>query len=200
MTVAAPLRERQAQQVREALLEAAVAALEAQPLEAISMAEVARAAGVSLRTLYRYFPDRAGLLEAASEHLYASLGVPIEIGAPDAIAGNFREAARRLSARPRLVRALVQTQAGRAARSRLRGRRREAIEQALQPLLAQVEPALAQKAAPVIAHLCSAASWVAVADDSDLSDSEAQAAVGWAIETLVEALRSSAPNSERRPS
>jgi len=186
---AVPLRERQARQVREALLEAAIAALEAQPLQEISMAEVARAAGVSLRTLYRYFPDRAGLLEAAGEHIYASLGVPIEIEGPEAIAGNFREAARKLSARPRLVRALVRTRAGRTARSRLRAHRREAIEGALEPLLAGLQPELARQASAMIAQLCSAAAWVAVADESGVSDADAQAAVAWAIETLVAALR-----------
>lgn len=183
------LRERQAQQVREAVLEATLAALEGRAAEELSMADIARAAGVSLRTLYRYFPDRAALMEAAGERLYASLGVPVAIGGADEIASSFREAARRLSDRPRLARLLVQTRAGQAVRAGLRVKREAAIRAALEPLTAKLEPGAAARAAAVLAHLCSSAAWVAVADASGLPDAEAQEAVAWAIETLVEALK-----------
>jgi AcrR family transcriptional regulator len=187
------LRERQGQQVREAVLDAAILALETTALDELSMADIARAAGVSLRTLYRYYPDRSALLEAAGERLYAVLGVPLAIATPADIAPSFRDAARRLSARPRLVRALVQTRAGQAARSGVRRERLEAIQTALAPLIAELDPGLAQRASAMIAHLCSAAAWVAVADENGLSDGEAQAAVGWAIEALLAALKPPAP-------
>jgi AcrR family transcriptional regulator len=182
------LRERQTQQVRETVLEAAIAELEARPLDALSMADVARAAGVSLRTLYRYFPDRAALLEAAGERLFASLGVPVAIAGPDDIAASFREAARRLSARPRLARILVQTQAGKQARSGVRSHRVEAIRAAVEPLTAKLAPDEADRAVAALSHLCSAAAWVAVADESGLPEAQAQEAVAWAIEALVETL------------
>ena len=170
-------------------LEAVVSELDAKAVDEISMGDVAAAAGMSLRTLYRYFPDRASLLHAAGEHLYASLGVPFEIAGADDISASFLDAARRLSTRPALARALVQTTAGRTARSAGRPRRVEAIRTALQPLTHRSDPETARRAAAVIAHLCSAASWVSVADDSGLDDAEAQAAVAWAIEALVAVLK-----------
>lgn len=183
------LRERQAEGVRSAVLGAAIAALETRDAEDFSMADVAQAAGVSLRTLYRYFPDRAALLQDAGERLYAELGVEFEIAAPEDIAASFRRAARRLSARPRLARALVRSRAGRMTRSGVRRQRVEAIRAALEPVAGTIDPDLAPRAAAVITHLCSAASWVAVADESGLPDSEAQEAVAWAIEVLVRNLR-----------
>jgi AcrR family transcriptional regulator len=183
------LRERQAEQVRTAVLDAVIIELETKAVDDISMADVASAAGISLRTLYRYFPDRAALLHAAGERLYGELGVPIDIIDPDGVAASFLNAAGRLSARPALTRALVQTTAGRTARSALRGERVAAIRTALKPVTDGLDAETARHATAVIAHLCSAVSWVSVADDSDLDDAEAQQAVAWAIDTLVAALR-----------
>lgn len=194
---ASPLRQRQAQQVRVTLLEAAISQLEGSG--DVSMAEVAEAAGVSLRTLYRYFPDRASLLGAAGDHLYRSLGVPFEITGPEDIAASFREAARRLGTRPRLARALVRSEPGNLSRSTVRRQRLEAIRGALRPLTDALDPCTAQRASAVIAHLCSAAAWVSIADEGGLSDSDAQETVGWAIDVLVATLREQARRSRTHP-
>ena len=80
MSPVASLRERQAEQVRTAILEATAGLLDTAAVGDISMSDVAAAAGLSLRTLYRYFPDRSELLQAAGEHVYSALGVPIVRG------------------------------------------------------------------------------------------------------------------------
>lgn len=186
------LRESQAAQVRTRVLDAAIAALETREIDDLSMAEIASEAGVSLRTLYRYFADRSALLDAAGEHLYASLRVPIEIAAPEDIASNFRRAAKSLSSRPKLARALVTSGAGRRARSGVRSQRLNAIRVALAPLTDRVRPEVARHASATIAHLCSAASWIALAEETGMPDREAQEAIAWAIERLVWALRQEA--------
>jgi AcrR family transcriptional regulator len=197
MTSMAPtLRERQAQQVRDAVLDAVLAQLETRDVDDVVMADVAAAAGVSLRTLYRYFPDRAALLGAVGEHVVASLGLPVDIAGPEQISASFGDAAKRLSARPQLVRALVRTTAGKAARSGVRAQRVDAIAQALQPLTNAVDADTGRWATAVITYLCGAASWVLIADETGLEDADAQAAVGWAIDTLVHAVQTSASQEE----
>jgi AcrR family transcriptional regulator len=198
MNAATPLRQQQVKQLRTAVLEAVIAKLESTAPDDISMADVAQAAGISLRTLYRYFPDRASLLQSAGEHLYGSLGVPVEIAAPEDIARSFIEAARRLSARPRLTRALIRTGAGQAARSAMRSQRVKAIQTALEPVTAGLDADLARRATALITHLCSATSWVSIADESGLSDADAQAAVSWGIDTLIETLRKATRRSDHR--
>jgi AcrR family transcriptional regulator len=188
----ASLRERQAGDVRAAVLEAALEAMETREADDLSMADIAALGGVSLRTLYRYFPDRTALLQAAGERLYASLGVRFEISAPEDIATSFRDAARRLGARSQLARALVRTRTGRSARGQVRARRVEQIRAALAPMAAAPDEEKLRLAGAVIAHLCGAEAWISVADESDLADAEAQEAVGWAIDTLVHALRQAA--------
>lgn len=196
-STAASLRERQAAQVRLAVLDAAVRALETRGLDDLSMGDVAEAAGISLRTLYRYFPDRPSLLEAAGQHVVASLSLPIEIDGPEAISASFLDAAHRFDTRPHLARALVQSSAGRTARSSARPERSEAVAAALQSVTAGLEPETARRATAVITHLCSLESWVSIANDTGLEDSEAQQAVAWAIDTLVDSLRQTRP--PRRP-
>lgn len=194
MTSVAPsLRERQAQQVREAVLEAVLAQLETHDVDDVVMADVAAAAGVSLRTLYRHFPDRAALLNAVGEHVVASLGLPVDIPGPEQISASFGDAAKRMAARPRLVRALVRTTAGRAARSGVRRQRADAIARALEPLTDHVDADTARWATAAVTHLCSASTWVLIADEVGLEDADAQAAVVWTIDTLVQALTSSGP-------
>lgn len=188
------LRERQALQVRAAVLAAVISELENSAVDDVSMADVARSAGISLRTLYRYFPDRSSLLQAAGEHLYDALGVPFDIAGPEDISASLLDAARRLSTRPQLTRALVRTTAGRATRSSVRSQRVEAIGAALKPALDELDADTARWATAVIAHLCSAASWVSITDDSRLDEADAQQAVAWAIDALIATL----PDARRR--
>ena len=183
------LRQRQTEQVRTAIVEAAVGELETSDVDDVSMNNIAAAAGVSLRPLYRYFPDRAALLHAAGEHLYSTLGVPFDIDGASDISASFLEAAGRLASRPALSRALVQTTAGRAARTPARERRVTAIRAALAPLTRDTESDSARWATAVVAHLCSAVSWLSITDDSGLDPADAQLAVAWAIDTLVTALQ-----------
>ena len=73
--------------------------------------------------------------------------------------------------------------------------RLDAIRTALAPVTDRLDDDTARRATAVIAHLCSAASWVAVSDDSGLDDDDAQQAVAWAIDTLIEVLRSQQPKA-----
>ncbi|MGH9095159.1 MAG: TetR/AcrR family transcriptional regulator [Acidimicrobiales bacterium] len=193
------LRERQARQVRVAVLDAVISELEDNAADDVSMADVAKSAGISLRTLYRYFPDRPSLLHAAGEHLYGSLGVPVDIAGPEDISASLLDAAHRLSTRPELTRALVRTTAGQATRSALREQRVDAINAALKPVTDGLDADTARRAIAVIVHLCSAASWVTIADESGLDDYDAQQAVAWAIDALISTLQPPSRTSSRRP-
>ena len=144
------------------------------------------------------------LLHAAGEHLYGSLGVSFEISGPEDISASFLNAARRLSARPQLAHALVQTTAGRSVRSTVRGQRVDAVRAALKPLTDRLDAETARWAGAVITHLCSAASWVIISGESDIDEADAQRAVAWAIDSLISTLEkgtgASAPRSSRSSS
>ena len=69
-----PLREAQARQTRNAILDALTQLLAAQPADQISTREIAERAGVSQPTVYRYFPDRQALLDGLADHVDALAG------------------------------------------------------------------------------------------------------------------------------
>lgn len=60
--------------LRAALIEAGLAALESTGPDRISLRELARAAGVSATAVYRHFPDKQALLEALAAEAQRMLG------------------------------------------------------------------------------------------------------------------------------
>jgi AcrR family transcriptional regulator len=183
------LRIRQAALARTAVLEALLRHLEAGDADEISMDDLAHAAGVSRRTLYRYFPTRDALLAAAGDWIRDEvLELPVEIG-DEGLVESFRRAAARLARRPRIARALLRTETGRAMRVGYRADRVAAIRDALEREVPGLRRRDRDRAAAVLTDLCSSAAWITIQDEAGLTAVDAQAAVAWAIEALLARLR-----------
>src|ERR687892_439738 len=90
---ARPLREQQAELTRELILKAVAERLELDDPGEISVPEIAAASGVSLRTVYRYFPTRDELLTAAAEWINERVfgGMPY-VDTLDGLVAHLREA------------------------------------------------------------------------------------------------------------
>lgn len=185
------LRGRQATLARHAIFEALVRHLQSGDADAIPMEDLAREAGVSRRTLYRYFPSRSELLAAAGDWVRSELlRLPVEVG-EEGIAASFRAAAAQLQRHPRLARALLRTQAGRAIRTGYREQRLKGIRRAVRREAPGLSRRDVDRAAAVLAYLCSSSAWITIQDESGLDAPSAQAAVVWAIEALLARLRGS---------
>ena len=89
------LRSQLRETVRAAILDAAEARLSAQGLHATSLAEIAKAAGVAVGTLYNYFEDREALVRALLESrrgtLYPQLQAAVESGVGLAFEARLRQ-------------------------------------------------------------------------------------------------------------
>lgn len=183
------LRARQAAVARSMILDALVRHLEAGDADDLAMEDLAREAGVSRRTLYRHFPNRSDLFDAAGEWIRGELlQLPIEIG-PEGIAASFRAASSRLQQHPGLARALLRTQTGRTVRAGYRNERVRAIRRAVRAEAPGASRRELDRAAAVLGYLCSSNAWTTIQDESGLDAASAQTAVGWAIETLLARLR-----------
>ena len=183
------LQDRRAALGRDAVLDALVAHLEAGDADEVSMEDLAREAGVSRRTLYRYFPTRADLIAAASEHVRGRvLNIESAI-APTGLAATFRAGVARSAARPRLARALLATESGRAVRGTFRGARVEAIRREVKALAPHLGKREAERAAALLTYLCSLNAWISLQDESGLSPDRAEEAVLWAIELIQTELK-----------
>ena len=189
MTPAGSLRERQAAAVKDAILDALARRLDREDPEDIAMPQVAADAGISLRTLYRYFPTREVMFEAVGDHVVARLGLPRDIRDADDIVRVFSESARLGAQSPELVRAMLWTRLGRRARSSHRRRRVQSITTALGEVTSHLPAAEARRREGAVVYLSSLPAWITVSEECGLSAEDAQRGIAWAIETLVAALR-----------
>jgi AcrR family transcriptional regulator len=116
MTAPVPLRERQKQQTREEIARAAMELFLARGFDAVTVAEVADAAGVSEKTVYNHFSAKEDLVFPDVEQRWTALLDRIRDRAPGtSLVEPFRTATRELldqvatgavdeiTARPRLV-------------------------------------------------------------------------------------------------
>lgn len=96
--------------LRTALIEAGVTALEGADAEAISLRELARSVGVSATAVYRHFPDKRALLSALADAGITKLGEAQRIasdaagGGPAGFAATGRAYVRFALAHPALFR------------------------------------------------------------------------------------------------
>jgi AcrR family transcriptional regulator len=183
------LQSRRAALAREAILDALVAHLEAGDIDAVAMEDLAAEAGVSRRTLYRYFPTRADLIAAAGDWLRGTVFKIDPKIAEGGIAESFRLGAARMQTRPKLARALLATESGRAVRGSFRGARAEAIRREVRAKAPGLSRRDAERGAAVLTYLCSLTAWVSLQDESGLAPERAEQAVLWAIETIEKELQ-----------
>src|SRR3954447_6491782 len=184
------LRKQQTELTRELILRAVAELLEAEEPGDISVPEVARRAGVSLRTVYRYFPCREDLFAAAGLWIADELlgGLPMEESLEE-FGEVFRQAAERFDEHPRIVRAMALSHAGRRVRSHRRAKRLEAIRATLREVTGGLDEREARKAEAVFFYLNNMLAWVTMRDEAGLDGREVGEAVAWAMRTLVEDLR-----------
>jgi AcrR family transcriptional regulator len=192
------LREQQAAVARERMLHAVAELLERGGSEELTMPEVAELSGVSLRTVYRYFPTREALLDAAGRWIGGELlkqGYPRSL---DDVADSFERACRDFDERPGLVRAMALSQVGREARSSRRRERLDAIRQVLEQEVGALPERELRQAEAVLAYLHNMLAYTTLREEQQLSGAEIGEALGWAIRTLAADLRRKQRAKERK--
>jgi AcrR family transcriptional regulator len=191
------LREQHALATRERILGAVADLLERGDAEEVTVPAVAEASGVSLRTIYRYYPTREELLEATGRWIGDELlrhRYPREL---DEVADLYQEGARDFDERPGLVRALAFSQLGRHVRGYRRRERLEAIGRALRSELPRLSEPELQRAEAVLAYLHNMLAYTTLREENGLSGEEIGEAIGWAIRTLIADLRKRNLNRRR---
>lgn len=184
------LREQHAELTRELILRAVAELLVDEGAGEFSLLDVARRSGVSLRTVYRYFPTRDELLaEAADWGDERLLGEITYEKTVDDLPEVFRSACERWDDHPRLARAMALSRAVRGERSHRREERLAAIHRALAEVTTELSESERRKAAGVLEYLESAITWVTMREASGLERAEVVEAIEWTMRALIEDLR-----------
>lgn len=189
-----PLRERQVQETRRQILDAALKTLQ-ESEESFTHESIAANAGIALRTVYRHFPSRADLLDAVWQESDRYLQLTHYPASEAELLHSLEAVYGRMDERSALIRALLNTSSGREMRRRDNERRLHGIEQALCNATQHLESDQRRHVIAVFQVLFSARTWEMMRDRAHLGDGETAKAVRWAMETLLDSLHR---NSRKR--
>jgi AcrR family transcriptional regulator len=188
------MRDGSSQDTRERIVDAVAALVTEEHPATISVPAVARRAGLSVATVYRYFPNKEQLLDAATEvgHRRTSAAFagrrldPDTDASVDALVGAlFGEFADNLD----FVRQTHASGAGRDLRRRRRPGKALEFGDRLRELGIDPERPAAQRLAVLVELLVSSTAFLELHDHLGLDAGDAAAHVSWAVRTLVEASR-----------
>ena len=180
-----PTRQARRERTRQAIVEAFVAQLGDQEQTALSPAAAARSVGVSIRTVYHYFPDAEAQLAAVAAEVETRLfpraaslpRTPAEL--PDLVTAVYRAADGQLP----LLRAMVSSGVGTEVRRRRRAQRLQAIQDVLAGIGAgQAET---RRAVAIVSLLASADAGLVLADQYGLTMTEAGTACADATRAII---------------
>jgi AcrR family transcriptional regulator len=194
----ASLRDQQGAIARERILRAVAELLERDGEAELTVPQVAALSGVSLRTVYRYFPTREELLTAAGRWIGGELlqqGYPTSL---DDVADSFERACRVFDQHPGLGRAMALSPVGREARSSRRRERLVALRRVLDEEVGALTERERREAEAVLAYLHNMLAYSTLREEQALSGDEIGEALGWAIRTLVADLRRRQRAKERK--
>lgn len=200
MTEIGNLRDQQAEFTRNKLMEAAKRVLDTHSLDEFSIQKVAEEAGVSHRTIYRYYPSRQELLDAFTEWLEDTIAP--EKPAPPQNLDDLTRASRQVFDRfdefaPYFRASLLLSSRGEPIEPTSRSER----DQRFRTLLAEVTDPLDEQQArqvyALIRHLLGIRTWQEFHDRFELRDGEAGEAAAWAVDVLIDALRSGSAPGQR---
>jgi len=189
-----PLRSRQKEQTRALILNAVDAILRRANVSEVTIAAVAREADITDRTIYRHFPTREDLLNAAWRRALRAFirGQTAQVQTLDQILDLTRAAYENFDANEGIVRAIIAAPEGTDVRKGPAEIRLEMLRKAYAHLLAGL-PEEQVKAVVIATHvLSSASSWSHIRDYCGLDGTEGGKVAALAIELIVEATKARA--------
>jgi AcrR family transcriptional regulator len=184
------LRDRQVAQTREFILDAVTALLGDRRADEVTTREIAVAAGVSERTVYRHFPDRDALLEGLSQRLqHLSEGTAPRFETIDDVG----PAVVRLMAGLDEVYVTARAEAVFNADPRRFAADTQANTRDMRELLTKGFPELGEREqlriAAVLRCLVSTQAWLRMREEFGVPGTESGPVVGWVIDTIIRELR-----------
>jgi AcrR family transcriptional regulator len=174
------LRDQQVDLTRELIMRAFQGLLQNDHPDAITYPQVAAAAGVSLRTVYRYFPTRADLLQSAAEW-FRELTEGAVWDDPRTVrhlAGAIPQMGRLFDEHTNVFRALSD--------DALEQPRRDAVAAAVAEVSSNLPEDEVRRAEAMLSYIRSGRAWLVLHDRYGLDGDEIVATLDWAASALLE--------------
>jgi AcrR family transcriptional regulator len=193
------LSEARSELVRTRVLEGVAAVLSRQ--EALTFANVAAAAGVPERTVYRHFPSRDALLGAVFDWANARIGFSGKhVASESELVELVRRVFRGFDDISPVVLELLSAPEGRAARLANKEARQDAFVALVRREAEGLDRATTKRVAAALQLLSTASAWQALHDYWDMDGAEAAEASALAASLMLEGARARARKKRKRAS
>ena len=183
-----PLRQQQARRTREQILDGLIQAMARGGLADLSIPAVAREAGVSVPTIYRYFRTKRELIESLGSYIIQKSGINLTAPpprSPEELIAMVKEVFLKYEGADEMLRAAAMSELSYEMRQHALPRRLELIEEALRPVADRFNEADRIYLRNSVFILTTTAIARAFKDYLNLSGEEAADTVEWAIRTLT---------------
>jgi len=189
-----PLRAHQKEQTREMILAAVAAILAQHSTEAATIGEVARVAGVTMRTVFRHFATREELLSAFWRWQLEQTGGRTILG-PESLEGlleRIREFFESLDAEENLIRAVISSPEGREIRKQANQIRLEKMLDFVRSMVPELPKRDRHEVAAGIITVSSVLSWLFMRDNCGYDGKRAGEAAALSVQLIIEAAQARA--------
>ena len=192
------LRADLAEETRRRILNAAIAQLADESASALTIPEVARRAGVAVRTVYRYFPTKDELLQSAGSEFDERVGFREFADAVEKLEPQLRELYLRFANEEQSVRAALDSRAGREVRSRTRPGRMRTLERTLAPLLDGLDIEERRRAVALVYLFFSAQTWRLLLDYAGMTTDQAAETASAGLTAVLDSLERAGTRRRRK--
>jgi AcrR family transcriptional regulator len=182
------LRQEQTRRTREQILDGLIQAMARGGLADLSIPVVAREAGVSVPTVYRYFRTKRELIESLGGYIIQKSGInlaPTPPHSPEELIVMVKAMFPTYEGADEMLRAAAMSELSYEMRQHALPRRLEIIEEALRPVIGRFDEADRIHLRNSIFILTTTAIVRAFKDYLNLSGEEAADTVAWAIHALT---------------
>lgn len=176
-------------ETKEAIFRAATEQLADHGLAEFNIPRLAEAAGVSVRTVYRYFPTKEALLEAFAEWLDERIGSTVLPANAEGLLEGVAPVFAAFDDNEDVILSQWVTPQGRAIREKGRLRRLAAVEGTVKKTFPHLSPRELRQATAIFSLLHSSRTWAALKDDFGMPGRESGKVVEWALKTLIADLK-----------
>lgn len=184
-----PLREERATQTRTRILDGLVQVMARNGIAELSIPLIAREAGVSIPSVYRYFPTKKDLITALDEYAHEKGSFTLDefgpLENPDDLARIVPLTFKRREAIESTLSAAMNSHLGYSIRQQEFSERAKHFSEALRPAAKNLKPRERQWLTDIVFVLSSYACVRAFRDYLGLSSEEAGKRVAWAIRVLA---------------
>jgi AcrR family transcriptional regulator len=183
------LRDHHADLTRDLIFEALTRLVSNEGVHDFSIQQVAELAGVSHRTVYRYFSTREELLEALALWLEDRTPPDLSSYGPDEVDDAIQTIHGLFEEHPQKVTALAVLASGARIQTQQRKKHSHQVERLLAGFVHHLDRKDAQAVVTLIRSIMGSNMWSHLRNDHGLESEQTTRAVAWAVSTLIDALR-----------